>query len=202
MRNACGGDAWDRVEGWHETGQVELPNGLEASYESWSEMHILATASRAYAGEVQLRHVGFDGEGFWSVGQNGDVTTDSSVETVRRQRRDAYISSHAYFLPDRFPADFQLAGEQMRNDENFIVLRVTPADAGSVELWIDPDNFLVRRMVADQESVELRNYAFFHGVCTATEGEQRGVEAGDRLTLRIETVSIDPQSSSTFTAPD
>ncbi|WP_155805933.1 hypothetical protein [Erythrobacter litoralis] len=202
MRKACGGDAWDRVEGWHETGKVELPNGLEATYDAWSAMRDLATAARASAGEMQLRHVGFDGTEFWSVGQDGSVSIDRRDETLRKQRRDAYISSHAYFLPDRFPADFQVVGEKEHEGFSFVVLQVTPTGAGSVDLWIDPASFLVRRMVADQESVELSDYAFFHGVCTATTGLQRGKEAADTLTLKIETVSIEAQSSEIFIAPE
>jgi len=201
MRAACGGDAWDDVEGWSEAGQVDLPGGMTAQYESWSQMHHLQTASRAFAGKRQLRHVGFDGSSFWSVGTNGETKLSQDNELMRKQRRDAYISSHAYFLPDRFPADFQFLDTRERSGENFYILRITPENADSVELWIDQEDYMVRRMEAGEEYVDLSDYRTFSGVCTATTGRQGSDDPAGELTLHIKTVDITRVPDDIFSPP-
>ena len=43
MKAACGGEAWDRVESWHETGIVDLPGRPGLPHEVWHNMRTLKT---------------------------------------------------------------------------------------------------------------------------------------------------------------
>lgn len=198
---ACGGDNWERVQGWHESGEVELPGGMRASYESWSSMHSLKSANRAFVGAQQLRHIGFDGTSLWRVGPDGGVVRDSDPATVARQRRDTYISSFGYFLPDRFPASADYVGQQRLDGISYDVVRMTPVNAAPVDLWLDPQTHHVARFVADGEYAALSDYRMFDGVCTATVGRQGDGDPTHDIVLHVQAVSIDPVADSVFSPP-
>jgi hypothetical protein len=94
MREACGGGAWDRVEGWHETGRVELPGGMSLPYEAWHSMRHPPTAT--YVNRIEgriVRQSGYDGAVRWPAGADGRGMRETDPAALRRARRDAWLSN-------------------------------------------------------------------------------------------------------------
>ena len=202
MKAACGGSAWDRVQSWHETGSVEFPNGQTAENEVWHDMHSLKSAMIGRMGGKVVRRAGFDGTSYWQAGPDGQVQTGNDPMGLRSQRRDAYLSSFGWFFPDRFPATVELAENKAIEGETFQVLRITPQDSDSFELWVDRGTHLVRRIVAGKEFADLTEYKTFDGVCTATRGMQGDGNPQHEITLLVRTVdTTTPAPASIFTAP-
>ena len=122
---------------------------------------------------------------------------------LRRQRRDAYLSSAGWFFPERFPAEIVLAGAQDSGGETLDVLRITPRDADSFELWVDRETHRVRRIGAGSEYAELSDYRMFGGVCSATTGRQGDGDPAHEIVLHVQTVDTGaPIPPATFDPPE
>jgi hypothetical protein len=201
MRAACGGKAWDRVKGWHETGRVDLPGRPGLPYESWSDMRRLKSATLSRLDGRIVRHAGFDGNMSWRVGPDGRVETVSDEAMLRRSRRDTYLSSFGYFYPRRFPAEFRLVGAETREGRTYDVLRVAPRQADSVDFWVDRATHRIGRIVAGQEYAELGDYRIFSGICTPTTGRQGDGDPAHDIVLHVETVETGPVADSVFSPP-
>ncbi len=201
MKAACGGSAWDRVQSWHETGTVEFPNGRTAENEVWHDMHTLKSAMIGRIDGKIVRRAGFDGTTYWQSGPDGQIRTGNDLTGLRQQRRDAYLSSFGWFFPARFPAEIQLAENKAIEGETFQVLRITPQDAGSFELWVDRGTHLVRRIVAGKEYADLSEYKTFDGVCTATWGMQGDGNPEHEIALRVRTVETGTAAPPSIFAP-
>ena len=83
----------------------------------------------------------------------------------------------------------------------FDVLRVTPPDADSLDLWIDRETRRIGRIVAGEEFAVPSDYRSFHGVCTATSGRQGGGDPANEIVLHVETVEVGPVSAKLFAPP-
>jgi hypothetical protein len=188
MKDACGGKAWDDVQGWHETGTVDFPGRPAVPYEIWHDMHALKTVQvNSIDGKV-VRKAGFDGTAYWQVGPDGRAQIGQEPAKVRRHRRDAYLSSFGWFLPERFPAAITLAGSQTLDGKTYDVLRITPEAADSFDLWVDRDTHRVRKVVAQNEFAELTEYRMFGGVCSPTNGRQGDGDPANEIVLHVQTV--------------
>jgi len=201
MKSACGGSAWDRVQSWHEIGNVEFPNGQTAENEVWHDMHSLKSAMIGRIGGKVVRRAGFDGTTYWQTGPDGRVRTGNDPAGLRRQRRDAYLSSFGWFFPDRFPATVELAEDKAIEGETFEVLRITPQDSDSFELWVDRGTHLVRRIVAGAEFADLTEYKTFDGVCTATRGMQGDGNPEHEIILLVGSVDTSTAAPASVFAP-
>jgi hypothetical protein len=198
MRAACGGDAWDRVRGWHEAGRVDMPGRPGLRYEAFHEITTLRTTYVQRLDGRIVRLGGFDGAQSWRVLPDGSVETSADPAALRRTRRDMYLSNAGYFFPDRFPAAFALAGTRSWNGRTFDVLRVTPADAESADLWIDRETRRIGRIVAGAEAAEGSDYRTFAGVCTPTSLRQGDGDPAHDIVLRVETVDTGPIDPARF----
>ncbi len=197
MRAACGGAAWDRIRGWHERGNVALP-GLEGTYDAWSDMHALKTANTSRFSGGRVRQVGFNGTIYWQRKPNGEAEIGRDEAGVRRQRRDAWLSSFGWFLPRRMPASYSAPRVETRDGRIFDVLTVSPRDASSAELWVDRATHRVARLVAGAEHAELSDYRIFGGVCVPTRGVQDDGDPSHRIALHILSVETGPVPPATF----
>lgn len=201
MRAACGGDAWDRASGWYESGRAELPGGQVMAYQAW---HDIGTLRTLYAQSVNGRIValsGYDGSMLWRSGVDGQVERNSDPAVLRRKLRDLYVSGFAFFFPDRFPATFALLGTRSHEGIDYDVLQITPANADSVELWVNRQTHRVGRIVAPGETAELSDYREFEGLCTATTGRQGDGDPAHTMVLHVENVVIRPIGAARFSPP-
>jgi hypothetical protein len=188
MKAACGGDAWDRVQGWHETGVVDLPGRPGVPYEIWHDMRTLKTAMLNRVNGKVMRHAGFDGSTYWQVGPDGRAEVGRDPATLRRHRRDAYLSSSGWYFPERFPAAIALAGAETLDGKPLDILRITPEAADSFDLWVERDTHRIRKIVAGKEYANLTDYRMFGRVCSATNGRQGDGDPTHEVVLHVQTV--------------
>jgi len=199
MRAACGGDAWDRVQGWSETGRVDLPGRPGVPYEAFHSMRAPTMVTRNRIEGRIVRQSGYDGTVGWQAGPDGIARIERDPAALRRMRRDAYLSSAGWFLPARMPAAFALAGVETRDGRTFDVLRVTPEGADSFDLWVDRETRRIGRIVAGDEYAELGDYRTFSGICSATTGRQS--DGRQEIVLHVESVDTGPVADSVFSPP-
>ena len=185
MREACGGVAWDRVQGWHEKSEAEMKGMPLIQNDVWHDMKSLKSTMTSFVGGRIIRRTGFNGPTAWRIGSDGQVQTITDEGELRTQRRDAYLSSFAWFLPKRFPAKFRLLPDNNRDVQVYRVMRIAPENAEPFELWIDPKTRLVKRIVSGSEYAELSDYKNFDGVCTATTGRQGNGDPDKDIVLRV-----------------
>jgi hypothetical protein len=196
MRAACGGDAWDKIKGWHERGKVDMVGQSGLTYEAFHEMTTLRTTYVQRLNGKIIRLGGFDGANGWRLRPDGTVETVSDMAQMRKMRRDMYLSNAGYFFPMRFPAKFEVAGVQELAGRTFDVLRITPADAESAELWVDRHTHRVHRIAAGNEVAEGTGYRMFGAVCAPTRLRQGDGDPAHDIILNVEAVDtgpIDPQ---------
>jgi len=203
MKAACGGAAWDRVRAWHETSVVEAAGRPPVSVETWHDMKTLKTGVINRVDGKIVRRGGFDGASYWSVGADGRVEVGRDPQRLRRHRRDAYLSSFAWFFPERFPAKIDLDGQRRWEGQVVDVLRITPENADSFEIWVDRENRHVRRIMAENEYADLSEYRTFGDVCSATVGRQGDGDPAYEIVLRVQTVEVTaPAPTSAFSPPE
>lgn len=201
MKAACGGSAWDRVRSWHETSFADIKGLPPLRNNVWHDMRSLKSVMTSTANGRIMRRTGFNGNVAWRAGPDGQVRISSDKAELRRQRRDAYLSSFGWFFPAWFPATFKRVVDVRRNGETFAVLRIAPEDAESFDLWIDPATRRIRRIEAGSEYAELSDYKMFRGVCTATVGQQGDGRAGGEMTLHVLDVQTARPATSTIFDP-
>ena len=195
MRAACGGEAWDHIQGWHESGRVEMRGQAGLTYEAFHDVRTLRTTYAQRLNGKIIRLGGFDGTKSWRVGPDGKVQTVEDPAQLRKTRRDMYLSSAGYYFPERFPATFELVGAKTVGDRSFDVLRVTPANAETAELWVDRQTHRIGRVVAGDEFAEGSDYRMFGKVCGPTRLRQGDGNPANELILHVEAVDtglLDP----------
>lgn len=188
MKAACGGDAWNLVRGWHETGTVDLPGRPGLPYEIWHDMRALKTAMINRVEGHVVRHWGFDGEAHWQVRPDGQIERNLDPALIRRHRRDTYLSSSGWYFPDRFPARIVVAGAETVDGQLHDVLRITPDDADPFDLWVSRQTRRIRRIVAGNEYADLTDYRMFDGLCSATTGRQGDGNPTHEIVLHVGTI--------------
>lgn len=202
MKAACGGKAWERVQGWHETGTVDLPGRPGVAYETYHSMRSPTMVTRSRVGGQIVMQRGYNGTIGWQAGPDGRPRIETDSVALRKMRRDAYLSSFGWFLRDRMPAAFSLTGVVQREGRIFDVLRIVPADAEPFDLWVDRADSRVSRIIAGKEYAELSNYRDFGGICSATLGRQGDGDPARDIVLHVR--SVDTSSSipaTTFQPP-
>lgn len=202
MKAACGGSAWDRIKSWHEKNEADIKGMPPIQNDVWHDMQSLKSSMTSSANGQVIRKTGYNGISAWRVGPDGQVKIISDENLLRRQRRDAYLSSFGWFFPKRFPAKFTLLPDRRRDGLPYKVLKIDPKDSDPLELWIDSSSNLVRRIVAGDEYAELSEYKTFDGVCTATLGRQgNGTPEQDMLLRVIEVRTSQRAPAAAFDPP-
>lgn len=202
LKAACGGSAWDKAQSWHETSEATIKGMPPIRNEVWHDLKSLKSAMTSTLGDQVFRMTGFNGTVAWRVGPDGKIKLIADESELRRQRRDVYLSSFGWFFPKRFPAQFELLADASLQGQSYRVLRVIPTGAEPLELWIDPQSKLVRRIVAGMEYAELSDYKTFSGVCTATLGRQGDGKPENEIVLRVLDVRTnEPAPAAVFDPP-
>ncbi len=141
---ASGGAALDSPPGFHEVGTF-VRDGASGTYEVWGDLRALrSTASHTLGGNTFTN--GFDGRTSWAVGPDGSVRQSDSSEALAEARLGTYLTIGGYFYPERFPARFEYAGRKQADGADYDVVTVTPADAPSIDLWLDAETHRLLRI--------------------------------------------------------
>jgi hypothetical protein len=140
---AMGGDAWDKLKGWHEVG---VHNG--ARYETWLDPQQYGMATRETGPGGTTAH-GFDGRVTWRRGADSAVASDDSADAVAAAEQSDYLRLNAYFYPGRFKADLAYVGARDEAGRTYDIIHVTPAGQGA-DLWFDQQTHLPSRVVIQE----------------------------------------------------
>ena len=188
MKKAHGGAALDVPSGYHETGTITF-DGTAASYEEWGDFHSLRTASAISRSDGAEMANGFDGERTWKVDPDGSLVTDSSGDAVMSARLSTYLSVHGYFHPDRFPAAFEFLGRRTADGVSYDVVKVTPENAGPVDLWLDTENHRLQRFSGVDGGMAFSGAILKYGVIGGATIPMQTTQKTGRLTLVQTTTS-------------
>jgi hypothetical protein len=158
---AMGGDAWDKLKGWHEVG---VHNG--ARYEAWLDPQQYGMATRETGPDGVTAH-GFDGRVTWRRGADGAVARDDSADAVAAAEQSDYLRLSGYFYPSRFKADLAYVGAKDEAGRTYDVVHVTPAGAGA-DIWFDQETHLPSRAVIQEGAatvtIRFTDYRVIDGV--------------------------------------
>jgi hypothetical protein len=144
-KQAMGGDAWDKVVTWHETGQVTA-GGLHGSYESWADLKSLNNSGSYVLGPVSGSQ-GWDGKQAWTTDNTKEVRIETGGEAVAQAIQDAYRSGYGFFFSDRLASTREYVGARQADGVSYAAVTITPQGAEPIEVWFDPVTHLVAREV-------------------------------------------------------
>ena len=156
-RAASGGNAWNYLRGWHETGAVD-----GAAYERWLDPLRYGMREEIHdaSGGVSVR--GFNGAGAWRIDAAGQATGGGEPTLVRPERTDAFFGVYAFFYTSRFDARGRMVGARKAGGKAFDVVEVEPWGGTPRELWFDRKTGLLSRIVdrtgARPVTTELSDY--------------------------------------------
>lgn len=140
-RAAVGGTGWNRLRGWHETGQED---GLR--YEAWLDP--IRYGMRVETREPRGLHVhGYNGGGDWHIYPDGRVTGVDQRGVASAARTEAFFRVHGYFYTGRFDAKADALGVRRGPGGAFDVLRIQPVGGEPRELWFDRRTHRLARTV-------------------------------------------------------
>lgn len=196
-KSASGGEAWDRITGWHERGT----HG-DVAYETFLDLQREGSLFRnTKDGKTSTR--GFNGAVAWEQKPDGQVSQSTEPARLADARLSWYASASAFFFPERFPARFADLGKQTEGKTVYDRLRITPAGGNPFELWIDHSTHLVTRLVdrtgPKPLTASMSSYGEFDGLKLPT-----GFTVSDGThtqQAQIESYDLTPVPRSTFDPP-
>jgi hypothetical protein len=143
-KTAAGGANWDSIKTWHETGTLSV-GGIDGTYEIWLDLPGVRGAQTYSLGPAKGSQ-GWNGKVSWSTDASDQVRIETSRESIASAVKDFYQATHAFFFPDRYPAETEYSGVKENDGKPCDVLTIKPKDADPFEVWFDQANHLAVRM--------------------------------------------------------
>ena len=199
---AAGGEAWDRIQGWHERGAIESGRG-EITYDAWADVRRPAMLVQTSVDGRSTRD-GFDGRTTWSVDGRGVSAADTSPQAADKARRKAYFAMYGFFFPDRFPTRSVYVGSRQGGNVVYDVVEVQPVGGEPSDLWLDRNTHLLQAVVsvdkAHPMTTFLGDYKVVDGV-SLPFAVQQGSDAAHQVTRHVLAYDFDPVTSDRFAPP-
>jgi hypothetical protein len=148
-KQASGGDAWNSIHTTHATLTLKT-SGLNGNLEIWED-NVAGHSVVRYKMGPATGAEGFDGKVVWSQDSSGQPLADEGGEARQGAANEAYRRTHAYWFPQRWPAQVEYSGEKQDNGKNFFVLRITPKGGRPFDVWIDASTYLFDHTVEKAE---------------------------------------------------
>jgi hypothetical protein len=142
---ATGGTKWDALKIWHETGTLSA-GGIDGTYETWLDLPDVHGAQTYILGPTKGSQ-GWNGKVAWSTDASDQLRIETSRESIAGAIKSFYQATHAFWFPDRYPAEIQYSGVKENDGKPCDVLTIKPKDADSFELWLEQSSHLIVRMV-------------------------------------------------------
>jgi hypothetical protein len=152
-RVATGGDHWEDIVTWHETGKI-TKSGLEGTFDRRLNLVGLRESAMLNLGGSSTSE-GWNGSVSWLMQISGATRFTSSAEAIT----DAYRRAFAYWEPGRFPAKQILVGARKLGDRICEIIEIRPRSGLAFELWLDRDTHLILREI-DLEGSQPRTRDF------------------------------------------
>jgi hypothetical protein len=196
---ATGGTAWDRITGWHERGR----HGGSAYDTLLDFRRYGARFANTRDGATHVR--GFNGTVVWVLGPDGKVSTSRDPARLADMRQSAYFSTFAFFLPARFPAQFDYLGVQTDDGASFDVVKVSPLGAAPIAVWVERSTHVPARFV-DRSPPKpmvgrLSDYRTVGGVREPFRIDLSDGDPAHSQTVEVDSVVLQPVGSGAFDPP-
>jgi hypothetical protein len=191
-KSATGGNAWDQIEIWHETGHATLPDMGTIRYEHWHDAQSLNTRNVRSDASGGLNYMLFNGsESYQST--DADFHDRTPIDP-NEARNGAYLVAFGFLFPARFPASFHYEGLKSDKGVPFDVVTVSPRGLKPVDLWLDLNTHRIFRIVSDggRSHEDLSDYREVTGVLVPFHA------VGDGMTFITDTVRFEPRGSVRF----
>ncbi len=202
-KTAMGGGAWDSVHFVHTRARIET-SGLAGSSETLEDAVMGASVSRYDLGPVKGAD-GYDGKTVWSQDNSGQVAVQGADDARQGAIDDAYRTIHAYWYPERMPAEIVYAGAKTDGVRGFDVLRITPKGGRPFDLWIDAKTHIIDRIV-EKSAIDLRtttfdDYRSVAGKLVAFASRTTNGEARYDTVIKVESVTFEDKADAQAFAP-
>jgi hypothetical protein len=199
---ASGGEAWDRIQGWHERGDIPTDHGA-ATYDAWADVHHPALLVQVNA-EGRTTSDGFDGRTAWSADGKGAVKADASDAATGRARRNAYFAMYGFFFPARFPTRAAYVGSHQGAGVIYDVIEVQPVGGAASDLWLDRNTHLPLAVVSLDKThpmtTFLTDFKVVDGVSLPFTVQQ-GPDAAHQLVRHVAAYDFNPIPPERFARP-
>lgn len=198
-RGAAGGDGWNFLRGWHETGRVD-----GVAYETWIDPVRYGLRVEVHAaGGLQVH--GFNGLGAWKIAPGGEATGTGDPGPVGEARAEAFYSIYGFFFPGRFDAHGDYLGTRQLAGRSFDVVEVKPWSGAARELWFDRRTHLLARMVdragPKPVTTELSDYRKVGPLKVAFRYVVERGDGAPAQVRQVETLTFTPADRAMFSLP-
>ena len=192
-RAATGGDAWDRIEIWHETGSVTSPSTGTTRYEHWHDAHSLSIRNVTTDVSGATRYMLFDGRESYQA--TDAQFHDRMPLDLNGVRNGAYLVAFGFFFPARFAASVTYRGLKSEKGVAFDVVTVIPEGLEPVDIWLDRNTHRIFRLVSSggRSHEDLSDYREVGGVLVPFNTAINGT-----TTAITDTVRFEPRDSVRF----
>lgn len=144
MYEACGGDAWNGLAGAEFTGKYNQ-GGLKGTFRKVIDFRNGRDVISYDVGITRGEQANTRDHGWW-VDEKGLPTIQDAPEAKADAATQSYEDRNGWFHPD--PAvPMSYVGSKIENSRTFDLVRVHPADARELTLWIDSDTHRLDRAV-------------------------------------------------------
>lgn len=151
-KTASGGGLWDTVFSLTGRGEMKAA-GLGGSVETLEDVAGGRSVARYKLGLYQGAD-GYDGKISWTLNPGGEVGVQDAPEALREARTAAWLSRRGYWYADRGAARLEAPQARELAGRRYAVIRATPDQGESVELWFGHDSGLLERTVSGVDSRE------------------------------------------------
>lgn len=146
-RAAMGGDALAQLRSVHFHERVTAL-GLTGDGDEWDD---LVTGRFAQAQSKALGPLagaqGFDGKNPWEQDATGLAHYTDSSGALENAATQAYTTSFSYLFADRRPGSTTFVGKKDVDGKTYLVVRATPKGGFPIDLYFDPQTYLLAREV-------------------------------------------------------
>jgi hypothetical protein len=194
-RASAGGQGWDYLRGWHETGREGA-----VAYEAWYDpVRYGMRVERQAAGGKDVH--GFNGLGAWRITAAGQVSGTDAAGAVAQARSEAFYGVSGFYFSGRFDAAGRYVGARRLGGRSFEVVEVKPYGGEAHELWFDRRTGLLARATARGVTTEFFDYRKVGPLKVAFRVTTEDGTPGGRRERMIEAVDFRPVDRALFSLP-
>jgi hypothetical protein len=194
-RAAAGGNGWEYLRGWHETGRE---GGV--AYEAWYDPVRYGLRIERQEAAGKDTH-GFNGLGAWRITAAGQVSGTDAPGAVSQARSEAFYATQGFYFSGRFDAAGRYVGVRRQGARSFDVVEVKPWNGEARELWFDRKTGLLARESAHGVSTEFSDYRKVGPVRVAFHAVTDDGAGGAHHERTIEAIDFRPADRALFSLP-
>jgi hypothetical protein len=163
---ATGGANWDQIKSWQETGKI-IQGGLEGTYQAWVDFPSVVTAEVFKLGPIK-GSAGWNGKESWTTDSSDQLRIETSRAAIANAIKSAYQGAHAFYFPNRYPAELKYSGVKDDGGKPCDVIVCQPKDSDPFEVWFDESTHYVTKMVdlsgEQPQTTSFSDYRQFKGL--------------------------------------